>query len=204
MDGEKAAASSRTSPAGKLCSSSLHNSTFPVQALKLEKSALAMQYPHSQLIPTQIGSPAGIGPVGQGVAGSSPVQPGHATMTGVAQRPIGLDRPQDTRAAPLAELPGHVATNVTFDSNKPSSIAKLPKLSSSEGDSLERHLQPATQNLGPAGAILSMFFAGPFTARDPLPSSPGANPLRPRDAKFPRTAPPCSTQLKRSSPARER
>jgi hypothetical protein len=68
---------------------SLFNSTSPVQALKMEKSAPTMQYPHSLLIPTQIGSPAGIGPVGQGVAGSSPVQPGHATMTGNPHRPIG-------------------------------------------------------------------------------------------------------------------
>jgi len=76
---------------------------------------------------------AGATPTG----GASPVAPGHPTMTGVAQRPIGLDRPQDTRAAALPGVPGHAATNVidqqggldprglTVDGNNAAGIKKL-------------------------------------------------------------------------------
>lgn len=38
--------------------------------------------------------------------------PGHATLTGIQQRPLGLDRPCDTRAAAVPGLAGSAATNV--------------------------------------------------------------------------------------------
>lgn len=85
------------------------------------------------------------GPIYPGLprAGISPVAPGHATMTGIQQRPIGLDKPQDTRAAAIPGMPGHAATNVidqqgaldprglTVDGNNAASLVKFPKLASS-------------------------------------------------------------------------
>lgn len=73
--------------------------------------------------------------------GTGPAMPGHQTMTGVAQRPIGLDRPQDTRAAALPGTPGHAATNVidqrgaldprglTIDGNNSASVQKFASFS---------------------------------------------------------------------------
>lgn len=73
--------------------------------------------------------------------GTGPAMPGHPTMTGVAQRPIGLDRPQDTRAAALPGTPGHAATNVidqrgaldprglTIDGNNSASVQKFASFS---------------------------------------------------------------------------
>lgn len=67
--------------------------------------------------------------------------PGHQTMTGVPQRAIGLDRPQDTRAAALPGSPGHAATNVidqrgaldprglTIDGNNSSTVQKIASFS---------------------------------------------------------------------------
>ncbi len=48
----------------------------------------------------------------QTAAGMPAAAPGHQTMTGVAQRPLGLDQPCDTRATALPGAPGHAATNV--------------------------------------------------------------------------------------------
>lgn len=58
----------------------------------------------------QLASPAS--PPAPTTVGLPPAAPGHQTLTGVAQRPIGLDQPQDTRAAALPGTPGHAATNV--------------------------------------------------------------------------------------------
>ena len=61
-------------------------------------------------------------------------------MTGVQQKPIGLDRPQDTRAAAIPGTPGHAATNVidqygaldprglTVDGNNSAAVTKIPKM----------------------------------------------------------------------------
>lgn len=73
--------------------------------------------------------------------GTGPGMPGHQTMTGVPQRAIGLDRPQDTRAAALPGTPGHAATNVidqrgaldpmglTIDGNNSSDVSKIASFS---------------------------------------------------------------------------
>ena len=64
-------------------------------------------------------------------------------MTGIQQRPIGLDKPKDTRAAAMPGMPGHAATKVidqqgaldprglTVDGNNAASLVKFPKLASS-------------------------------------------------------------------------
>jgi len=73
-------------------------------------------------------------------AGASPVAPGAPTMTGVPQKPIGLDQPCDTRAAAIPGTPGHAATNVidqygaldprglTVDGNNSAAVTKIPKM----------------------------------------------------------------------------
>jgi hypothetical protein len=74
------------------------------------------------------------------VAGASPVAPGAPTMTGVPQKPIGLDQPCDTRAAAIPGTPGHAATNVidqygalaprglTVDGNNSAAVTKIPTM----------------------------------------------------------------------------
>ena len=97
------------------------------------------------------------GPIYPGLprAGISPVAPGHATMTGIQQRPIGLDKPQDTRAAAMPGMPGHAATYVidqqgaldprglTVDGNNAASLVKFRKLASSVAQLADRDLEAA-------------------------------------------------------------
>ncbi len=97
------------------------------------------------------------GPIYPGLprAGISPVAPGHTTMTGIPQRPIGLDKPQDTRAAAMPGMPGHAATNVidqqgaldprgmTVDGNNSASVIKFPKLASSVAQVADRDFEAA-------------------------------------------------------------
>ena len=73
-------------------------------------------------------------------AGASPIAPTAPTMTGVPQKPIGLDRPQDTRATAIPGTPGHAATNIidqygaldprglTVDGNNSAAVTKIPKM----------------------------------------------------------------------------
>ncbi len=76
-------------------------------------------------------------PIPNTAAGMPAAAPGHQTLTGVAQRPIGLDQPCDTRATAMPGTPGHAATNVidqqggldprgmTIDGNNAAGIKKL-------------------------------------------------------------------------------
>lgn len=97
-----------------------------------------LQQPVQQPLMQQPGLPA---------AGASPIAPTAPTMTGVQQKPIGLDRPQDTRAAAIPGTPGHAATNVidqygaldprglTVDGNNSAAVTKIPKMAGAIGPS---------------------------------------------------------------------
>ncbi len=96
----------------------------------------------NQFLPTPAASPLLQQPPAtpQGAAGMPAAAPGHATMTGIPQRPIGLDQPRDTRATAMPGVPGHAATNVidqrggldprgmTVDGNNAAGIKKLSRL----------------------------------------------------------------------------
>lgn len=145
------------------------------------------------------------GPIYPGLprAGISPVAPGHATMTGIQQRPIGLDKPQDTRAAAMPGMPGHAATNVidqqgaldprgiTVDGNNAASAIKFPKLASSVAQLASQTLEAAraadvrrlksalsarqSRELGPTSPVGPPGTPGPAGPRDlPGPAHPGA------------------------------
>lgn len=60
--------------------------------------------------PSQQAPAPNAGPVSPGAMPQA--APGHATLTGIQQRPLGLDRPCDTRAAAVPGLAGSAATNV--------------------------------------------------------------------------------------------
>lgn len=99
-----------------------------------------MQQPATQAIPQHPAVPTAP-PASTLPQGTGPAMPGHQTLTGIAQRPLGLDRPQDTRAAALPGSPGHAATNVidqrgaldprglTIDGNNSASIKKFASFS---------------------------------------------------------------------------
>lgn len=90
-------------------------------------------------------------PLQTGPAGLPAAAPGHQTLTGVQQRPIGLDQPCDTRATPMPGTPGHAATNIidqqggldprglTVDGNNAAGVRKFashdrPTLDTTGGD----------------------------------------------------------------------
>jgi hypothetical protein len=118
----------------QLCSDLVKQAMAPFLPPQGVPQAAAPGIPQHPAVPTA--PPASTLPQGTG-----PAMPGHQTMTGVAQRPIGLDRPQDTRAAALPGTPGHAATNVidqrgaldprglTIDGNNSASVQKFASFS---------------------------------------------------------------------------
>lgn len=111
----------------------------------------------SAALPLQAPVPNAQAPIYPGLprAGVPQVAPGHATMTGVQQRPIGLDKPQDTQAAAMPGMPGHAASNVidqqgaldprglTVDGNNAASAIKFPKLAYSVAQIASQTLEAA-------------------------------------------------------------
>lgn len=110
------------------------------QAATLLGPQVSLQQAHQQMAgfmqPAHLPPPASPVPANS-PAGTAPAVPGHQTLTGIPQRPIGLDQPRDTRAAALPGTPGHAATNVidqqgaldprgmTIDGNNAAGVKKL-------------------------------------------------------------------------------
>lgn len=106
----------------------------------LPQPAVPGRQPPSPTGPQRQPTPSAAGAADPGSvpqSGMPAAAPGHQTLTGVAQRPLGLDRPMDTRATALPGTPGHAATNVidqrggldprgmTVDGNNAAGIKKL-------------------------------------------------------------------------------